>query len=95
MPEPADLTVNFSHGVNLFTIEAINRIALSSDLGIATATDWLANFIIGTVVPQMLVSIGWGTSFVRGVVCGRKRVLFHPRPQNLQPLFGAGCCGFW
>ncbi|KAJ5389731.1 uncharacterized protein N7496_000799 [Penicillium cataractarum] len=38
-------------------------------VGIATATNWLANFIIGTVVPQMLVSIGWGTFLFFGVWC--------------------------
>ncbi|GLI82198.1 hypothetical protein PoHVEF18_010605 [Penicillium ochrochloron] len=38
-------------------------------VGIATATNWLANFVIGTVVPQMLVSIGWGTFLFFGVWC--------------------------
>jgi benzoate 4-monooxygenase len=34
VPEPADLAVDFNQWVNLFTIEAINSIALSSDLGL-------------------------------------------------------------
>ncbi|KAJ5675955.1 hypothetical protein N7462_008852 [Penicillium macrosclerotiorum] len=38
-------------------------------VGIATATNWLANFIIGTIVPQMLESIGWGTFLFFGVWC--------------------------
>lgn len=31
--------------------------------------NWLANFIIGIVVPQMLVSIGWGTFLFFGLFC--------------------------
>ncbi|OGE51170.1 hypothetical protein PENARI_c014G03245 [Penicillium arizonense] len=38
-------------------------------VGLATATIWLANFIIGTVVPQMLVSLGWGTFLFFGLFC--------------------------
>jgi MFS family permease len=38
-------------------------------VGLATAVNWLANFIIGTIVPQMLVSIGWGTFLFFGVFC--------------------------
>lgn len=38
-------------------------------VGLATATNWLSNFIIGTVVPQMLVSIGWGTFLFFGMFC--------------------------
>lgn len=30
---------------------------------------WLTNFIIGVVVPQMLISIGWGTFLFFGVFC--------------------------
>jgi cytochrome P450 len=32
-PDPADLTLDYNKYINLFTIEAINKIALSSDLG--------------------------------------------------------------
>ncbi|KAJ5337827.1 hypothetical protein N7452_004555 [Penicillium brevicompactum] len=38
-------------------------------VGLATATIWLANFIIGVVVPQMLVSLGWGTFLFFGLFC--------------------------
>lgn len=33
-PNPADLTVDFNHWINLFTIEAINYLTLSSKLGL-------------------------------------------------------------
>lgn len=38
-PNPSDLTVNFNHWINLFTIEAINNIALSSTLGLLEQGD--------------------------------------------------------
>ncbi|KAJ5580513.1 hypothetical protein N7450_006814 [Penicillium hetheringtonii] len=38
-------------------------------VGLATAVNWLANFIVGTIVPQMLVSIGWGTFLFFGLFC--------------------------
>ncbi|CAG8242011.1 unnamed protein product [Penicillium salamii] len=38
-------------------------------VGLATATIWLANFIIGVMVPQMLVSLGWGTFLFFGLFC--------------------------
>ncbi|CAG7924833.1 unnamed protein product [Penicillium olsonii] len=38
-------------------------------VGLATATIWLANFIVGVVVPQMLVSLGWGTFLFFGLFC--------------------------
>jgi cytochrome P450 len=34
IPSPADLTIDFNKWINLFTIEAINKIALSSSLGL-------------------------------------------------------------
>lgn len=30
---------------------------------------WLANFIIGVVVPEMLISLGWGTFLFFGLFC--------------------------
>lgn len=30
---------------------------------------WIANFIIGVVVPQMVISIGWGTYLLFGLFC--------------------------
>lgn len=30
---------------------------------------WLANFVIGVVVPQMVISIGWGTYLFFGIFC--------------------------
>lgn len=30
---------------------------------------WIANFIIGVVVPQMVISIGWGTYLFFGLFC--------------------------
>ncbi|KAJ6068867.1 hypothetical protein N7499_010754 [Penicillium canescens] len=38
-PDPSDLTVDFNHWINLFTIEAINNIALSSTLGLLEKGD--------------------------------------------------------
>ncbi|KAJ5990228.1 hypothetical protein N7522_010435 [Penicillium canescens] len=54
-------------------------------VGLATATIWLANFIIGTVVPQMLVSLGWGTFLFFGLFCvagGIFSFLFVPETSN-------------
>ena len=54
-------------------------------MGIATATNWLANFIIGIVVPQMLVSIGWGTFLFFGLFCSAASIfsfLFVPETSN-------------
>ena len=30
---------------------------------------WLANFIIGVVVPEMVIKIGWGTYLFFGIFC--------------------------
>ena len=38
-------------------------------VGAATAMIWLANFIIGVVVPDMVLSIGWGTFLFFGLFC--------------------------
>lgn len=38
-------------------------------VGAATAMIWLANFIIGVVVPEMVIQIGWGTYLFFGVFC--------------------------
>ncbi|KAE8154608.1 general substrate transporter [Aspergillus avenaceus] len=38
-------------------------------VGAATAMIWLANFIIGVVVPEMLIKIGWGTFLFFGLFC--------------------------
>lgn len=38
-------------------------------VGAAAAMIWIANFIIGMVVPQMVISIGWGTYLFFGVFC--------------------------
>lgn len=38
-------------------------------VGAATATIWLANFIIGVAVPPMVISIGWGTYLFFGIFC--------------------------
>jgi benzoate 4-monooxygenase len=41
LPQAADLTVDFNHWINLFTIEAINYLALSDTLGLLEkGTDW-------------------------------------------------------
>jgi benzoate 4-monooxygenase len=41
LPQTADLTVDFNHWINLFTIEAINYLALSDTLGLLErGTDW-------------------------------------------------------
>lgn len=38
-------------------------------VGAATAMIWLSNFIIGVVVPEMILSIGWGTFLFFGLFC--------------------------
>lgn len=38
-------------------------------VGAATAMIWIANFVIGVVVPQMVISIGWGTYLFFGCFC--------------------------
>ncbi|KAL4877970.1 general substrate transporter [Aspergillus karnatakaensis] len=38
-------------------------------VGAGTAMIWLANFIVGVVVPEMLISIGWGTFLFFGLFC--------------------------
>lgn len=38
-------------------------------VGLATATIWLANFIIGVVVPEMVIKLGWGTYLFFGSFC--------------------------
>ncbi|KAJ0426884.1 general substrate transporter [Aspergillus carlsbadensis] len=38
-------------------------------VGAGTAMIWLANFIVGVVVPEMLMSIGWGTYLFFGLFC--------------------------
>lgn len=38
-------------------------------VGAATAMIWLANFIIGVVVPEMLSKIKWGTYLFFGLFC--------------------------
>ncbi|THC89489.1 hypothetical protein EYZ11_011073 [Aspergillus tanneri] len=38
-------------------------------VGAATAMIWLSNFIIGVVVPEMLLKIGWGTFLFFGIFC--------------------------
>ncbi|KAJ5721296.1 uncharacterized protein N7483_009230 [Penicillium malachiteum] len=54
-------------------------------VGLAVAVNWLANFIIGVVVPQMLESIGWGTFLFFGLFCvaaGIFSFLFVPETAN-------------
>ncbi|PLB48585.1 MFS monosaccharide transporter [Aspergillus steynii IBT 23096] len=38
-------------------------------VGAATAMIWLSNFIIGVVVPEMLIKLGWGTYLFFGMFC--------------------------
>ena len=38
-------------------------------VGAATAMVWIANFIIGVVVPEMLLKLGWGTYLFFGCFC--------------------------
>ncbi|KAJ5633629.1 hypothetical protein N7528_001471 [Penicillium herquei] len=54
-------------------------------VGLAVAVNWLANFIIGVVVPQMLESLGWGTFLFFGLFCvaaGIFSFLFVPETAN-------------
>lgn len=38
-------------------------------VGLATAMVWLANFIIGVIVPEMQLKLGWGTYLFFGSFC--------------------------
>lgn len=38
-------------------------------VGAATAMVWLANFIIGVIVPEMQLKMGWGTYLFFGCFC--------------------------
>lgn len=38
-------------------------------VGLATATIWISNFVIGVAVPPMLISIGYGTFIFFGIFC--------------------------
>lgn len=38
-------------------------------MGAATAMVWLANFIIGVIVPEMQLKLGWGTYLFFGCFC--------------------------
>jgi hypothetical protein len=38
-------------------------------VGAATAMVWLANFIIGVIVPEMQLKLGWGTYLFFGCFC--------------------------
>lgn len=38
-------------------------------VGAATAMIWLSNFIIGVIVPEMIITIGWGTFLFFGLFC--------------------------
>lgn len=38
-------------------------------VGAATAVVWLANFIIGVIVPEMQLRLGWGTYLFFGCFC--------------------------
>ncbi|GLB02163.1 hypothetical protein AtubIFM57258_003504 [Aspergillus tubingensis] len=41
----------------------------ATGVGAATGMIWLANFIIGVVVPEMLLKLGWGTYLFFGIFC--------------------------
>ncbi|RMY68300.1 hypothetical protein D0863_07205 [Hortaea werneckii] len=38
-------------------------------VGAATAVNWLSNFIVGVIVPEMQIQIGWGTYLFFGCFC--------------------------
>lgn len=38
-------------------------------VGSATAMSWLANFIVGVIVPEMQLKLGWGTYLFFGCFC--------------------------
>ena len=38
-------------------------------VGAATARVWLANFIVGVIVPEMQLKLGWGTYLFFGCFC--------------------------
>ncbi|KAK2604477.1 hypothetical protein N8I77_007404 [Diaporthe amygdali] len=43
-------------------------------VGAATAMVWLANFIIGVIVPEMQIKLGWGTYLFFGCFCSAASV---------------------
>ncbi|PYI02459.1 sugar transporter [Aspergillus sclerotiicarbonarius CBS 121057] len=54
-------------------------------VGAATGMIWLANFIIGVVVPDMLIKLGWGTYLFFGLFCAAAAVFsffFVPETSN-------------
>ncbi|OQV05166.1 hypothetical protein CLAIMM_09950 [Cladophialophora immunda] len=65
------LTYAASYGPLAWTLpaECFSTATRSKGVGIATATIWIANFIIGVAVPQMVISIGWGTYLFFGCFC--------------------------
>ena len=38
-------------------------------VGAATAVIWLSNFIVGVIVPEMQIQLGWGTYLFFGCFC--------------------------
>ncbi|EXJ72395.1 uncharacterized protein A1O5_04899 [Cladophialophora psammophila CBS 110553] len=65
------LTYAASYGPLAWTLpaECFSTATRSKGVGIATATIWIANFIIGVAIPQMAISIGWGTYLFFGCFC--------------------------
>lgn len=49
--------------------ECFSTAKRSKGVGLAVAMVWIANFIIGVVVPQMVISLGWGTYLFFGCFC--------------------------
>jgi MFS family permease len=65
------LAYAFTYGPLAWTLtaEVFPSSKRATGVGAATALLWLANFVIGVIVPQMLISIGWGTYLFFGCFC--------------------------
>ncbi|KAI9036116.1 uncharacterized protein KD926_002257 [Aspergillus affinis] len=53
----------------VLTAEVFPSSKRAKRVGAATAMIWLSKFIIGVVVPEMLIKLGWGNYLFFGMVC--------------------------
>lgn len=65
------LAYAFSYGPLAWTLpaEVFPSSKRAKGVGAATAMVWLANFIIGVIVPEMQLRLGWGTYLFFGCFC--------------------------
>lgn len=65
------IAFGFSYGPLIWTLpaEVFPNAYRAKGVGLAVAISWLANFIIGITVPQMIKTIGYGTYVFFAVFC--------------------------